>query len=148
MVHGAHLTGGDGKFSLLQKKLPKNNHYFALSTTPACNPTQLPPSHKGITNSGASGFYFAPRAPVANLNPRAPTVGVRLANGRPERSVASATLTSVPSLPPAAMQGHVMPSFPDTLIGLGPFADLGCQIVFTKTAVSIIHPDGHSILEG
>jgi hypothetical protein len=46
------------------------------------------------------------------------------------------------------MQGHVMPSFPHTLIGLGPFADLGCKIVFTKTAVSVIHPDGHSILEG
>jgi len=41
-----------------------------------------------------------------------------------------------------------MPTFPHTLIGLGPFADLGCTIVFTKTAVSVIHPDGHSILEG
>ncbi len=61
-------------------------------------------------------------------------------NGLPERSVASVTL--------AAMQGHVMPSFPHTLIGLGPFANLGCQIVFIKTAVSVIHPDGHSILEG
>jgi hypothetical protein len=46
------------------------------------------------------------------------------------------------------MQGHVMPSFPHTLIRLGPFADLGCQIVFTKMAVSVTHPDGHSILEG
>jgi hypothetical protein len=46
------------------------------------------------------------------------------------------------------MQGHVMPSFPHTLIGLGPFANLGCQIVFTKTAVSVTHPDGHIILEG
>ncbi len=41
-----------------------------------------------------------------------------------------------------------MPSFPHTLIGLGPFADLGCQILFTKTAVSVIHPDGHTILKG
>ncbi len=41
-----------------------------------------------------------------------------------------------------------MPSFPHTLIGLGPFADLGCFIVFTKTAVNIIDPDGQSILEG
>ncbi len=41
-----------------------------------------------------------------------------------------------------------MPSFPHTLIGLGPFANLGCQIVFTKTAVSVIHLDGHSILDG
>jgi hypothetical protein len=41
-----------------------------------------------------------------------------------------------------------MPSFPHTLIGLGPFADLGCQIVFSKHAVLVIHPDGHSILDG
>jgi hypothetical protein len=41
-----------------------------------------------------------------------------------------------------------MPSFPHTLIGLDPFANLGCQIVFTKTAVSVIHPEGHTILEG
>jgi hypothetical protein len=41
-----------------------------------------------------------------------------------------------------------MPSFPHTLIGLGPFTNLGCQILFTKTAVSVIHPDGHTILKG
>jgi hypothetical protein len=46
------------------------------------------------------------------------------------------------------MQGHVMPSFPHTLTGLGLFANLGCQILFTKMAVSIIHPDGLTILEG
>jgi hypothetical protein len=41
-----------------------------------------------------------------------------------------------------------MPSFPHTLIGLGPFADLDCKIVFTKTAVTVYHPDGHPILAG
>jgi hypothetical protein len=46
------------------------------------------------------------------------------------------------------MQGHVMPSFPHTLIGLGLFTNLGCKILFTKTAVSIIHPDRHTILKG
>jgi hypothetical protein len=56
---------------------------------------------------------------VTDLNPKAPTVGIRVVNGRPERSVASATLASALSLPPAAMQGHVMPSFPHTLIGVG-----------------------------
>ena len=128
--------------------LLKNNYYFALSSTAASNPTQLPPSHTGIADSGASGIYFASNAPVANLNYSAPAIGVRVANGLPVTSVASATLAATPSLPPAAMQGHVMPSFPHTLIGLGPFADLGCKIVFTKMAVSVIHPDGHSILEG
>jgi len=41
-----------------------------------------------------------------------------------------------------------MPAFPHTLIGLGPFADLGCKIVFTKTSVTVYHPDGHPILSG
>jgi hypothetical protein len=126
----------------------KNNYYFALSTPSSCNPTNLPSSHTGIADSGASGIYFSPNAPVTNLNSLAPAVGVRVANGLPVTSVASATLASTPSLPPDAMQGHVMPSFPHTLIGLGPFANLGCKIVFTKPAVSVIHLDGHSILEG
>jgi len=46
------------------------------------------------------------------------------------------------------MTGHVMPAFPDTLIGLGPVADLGCKIVFTKTSVTVFHPDGHPLLLG
>jgi hypothetical protein len=41
-----------------------------------------------------------------------------------------------------------MPAFPHTLIGLGPFADLGCKIVFTKTSVTVYHPDGYPILLG
>ena len=126
----------------------KNNYYFALSTSSACNATNLPPSRTGIADSGASGFFFTPDAPVANLDHQAPTIGVCVANGLPERSVASATLASASSLPAEAMQGHVMPSFPHTLIGLGPFADLGYTIVFTKTAVSVFHPDDHSILDG
>ena len=53
-----------------------------------------------------------------------------------------------PFTPSAAKSGHVMPSFPHTLIGLGPFADLGCNIVFTKTSVIVYHPDGHPSLSG
>ena len=71
-----------------------------------------------------------------------------MANGLPKCSVASTTLASALSLPQAAMLGHVMPSFPHTLIGLGPFADQGCSIVFTKTAVTVYHPDGHPVLSG
>jgi hypothetical protein len=127
--------------------LCQNNYYFALSTPSSCNPTNLPTSHTGIADSGASGIYFAPNTLVASVNPTAPSIGVRMANSLPVQSVASATLASAPSLPPAAMQGHVMPSFPHTLIGLGPFANLGCRIVFSKHAV-FIHPDGHSILDG
>jgi hypothetical protein len=107
-------------------ELLKNNYYFALSTASASNPTQLPSSHTGIANSGASGFYFVLNAPIANINSRAPAIGVQVANGLPVRSIASATLASVPSLLFAAMHEHVIPSFPHTLVGLGPFANQGC----------------------
>jgi len=102
----------------------KNNYYYALTSESVPNsPPNILPSHTGIADSGTTDFYFAPDAPITNYNPQAPTVGVRVANGRSERSVASATLALAPSLPQAAMSGHVMPSFPHTLIGLGPFAD-------------------------
>ena len=113
----------------------KNNYYYALSTDDkvASNPPQLPISHTGIADSGASGFFFTDYSPTANRNQHAPTIGVRMANGRAEHSIASATLELVPLLPTAAMQGHVMPSFTNSLIGLGPFVDMGCTVVFTAT---------------
>ncbi len=129
-------------------ELLKNNFYFALSTASASNPTRLTSSHTGITDLDASGFYFATDAPVANINFRASAIGVQVANGLPVRSIASATLASVPYLPSAAMHGHVMPSFPHTLVGLGPFAEQGCQIVFTKDDITIIDPHGQCILKG
>ena len=46
------------------------------------------------------------------------------------------------------MQGHVMPSFTNSLIWLGPFVDMGYTVVFTATSVLVVHPDGHSILDG
>jgi hypothetical protein len=129
--------------------LCKNNHYYALATEFVPNPPPtLPAHHTGIANSGASGFYFSPNAPVANYNPQALTFGVGMANSCPKRSVASATLVSASSLPPAALSGHVMPTFPYTLIGLGPFANQDCTIVFTRTSVTVYHPDGHPILSG
>ena len=73
---------------------------------------------------------------------------VQVANGLPETSVASASLASITALIPEALRGQVMSSFPHTLIGLGPFSHLGYKIVFTKTGVLVVHPEGQSILEG
>ncbi len=114
--------------------IPPNSHLLTSDT--------------GIANSSASGFYFAPGAHVANINIWAPAIGVEVVNGLPVCSIASATLASVPSLSAAAMQGHVMPLFSHTLVGLGPFADQGCQIVFTKDDVIVIDLDGQCILQG
>jgi hypothetical protein len=86
---------------------------------PASIPTStFPHQHTDITNSGSIAFYISCGAPVANYNPHAPTVSVTVANGCPKQSVASATLASVPTLSLSTMWGHVMPSFPHTLIGL------------------------------
>jgi hypothetical protein len=111
-------------------------------------PPTLPTHHTGIVNSSSSGFYFAPDAPVANYNPQTPAVGVRVANGCPERLVAIVTLSSATSLPPAALLGHVMLNFPHTLIGLGLFANQDCTIFVTRTLVTVDHPDGGPILSG
>jgi hypothetical protein len=71
-----------------------------------------------------------------------------VANGHPKRLVASATLASATTLPLAALLGHVMPNFPHTLIGLGLFANQDCTIIFTRTTVTVYHPDGHPIFSG
>jgi hypothetical protein len=39
-----------------------------------------------------------------------------------------------------------MPSFPHTLIGMGPFANQGCKILFDKTLVTVNHPNGYPML--
>jgi hypothetical protein len=129
--------------------LLKNNYNYALSTPLPCNLTNFPSSSRtGIANSGVSSIYFAPNAHIANLNPQAPAAGLQMANALLVRLVASVTFASAPYLPPVAMQGHVMPPSPHTLAGLGPFANLDCMIIFTKTEVSVIHPKGHCILKG
>jgi hypothetical protein len=68
--------------------------------------------HTGIADSGSSSFYFSHGIPVANYNLRAPTVGVTVANGYPEYSVASAALASVSRFPQQqcrAMSCHLFP---------------------------------------
>jgi hypothetical protein len=70
--------------------LCKNNYYNALASEYVPNPPpHIPPSHTGIADSGASSFYFAPNAPVTNYSSLAPKIGVRVANGLPERWVAA-----------------------------------------------------------
>jgi hypothetical protein len=108
----------------------------------------LPTHHTGITDSGSNGYYFMPDAPVTTCNPQAPTIKVRTTNGHPKRSMASTTLASATALPPTASLGHVMPNFPHTLIGLEPFANQDCTIIFAQAAVTVYHPDGHPILSG
>ncbi len=73
---------------------------------------------------------------------------VRLANGTAVVSIASGSLASVPNLLQADMTGHVMDGFPLTLLGLVPFFEADCYVVFTKTAVTIFNQHHQAILTG
>ncbi len=77
-----------------------------------------------------------------------PTIKVQVANGTPVRSIACAKLASVPDLPAASQVGHIMPGFPHNLIGLAPFVDAGCQVIFTQTLVIAFDANNKAILIG
>jgi hypothetical protein len=106
---------------------------LAVTTLDSSTPTQLPPNNdSSIADSGSMGFYFCPDAPVNNYDATAPGIEVQVANGTPVQSIASAKLASVPDLPTSSQAGHAMAGFPHSLIGLAPFVDAGCQVIFTK----------------
>jgi hypothetical protein len=83
-----------------------------------------------------------------NYDATAPTIRVRIANGTPVHSIASGELALVTALPSASRKGHVMVGFPHSLIGLAPFVDASCQVLFTDTAIIAFDRDGKVILEG
>jgi hypothetical protein len=106
---------------------------LAVTTLGSYNPTQLPPDNESnIADSGSTGYYFGPVAPISNYDATVPTIEVQEAIGTPVQSIASAELASVPDLPASSRVGHIMPGFSHILIELAPLVDAGCQVIFTK----------------
>jgi hypothetical protein len=60
----------------------ENNNLFnllkvAVSTLGSCNPTQPPPNNESsVADSGLTGYYFGPDAPVSNYVATVPTIEV------------------------------------------------------------------------
>jgi hypothetical protein len=122
---------------------------LALTTFTGRNPTPHPPDiSSGIANSGSSGVYFPPGAPVTNYDVTTPTIGFRVANSTPVQSIASGELALVTALPPASRKGHIMAGFPHSLIELAPFVNVVCCVLFSGTALIAFDWDGKVILEG
>ena len=44
--------------------------------------------------------------------------------------------------------GYIMPTFTNTLIGIGPICDANCTVVFKKQGVAVISTEGKPILQG
>ena len=129
-----------------------NNKKLAFTTLTSRNPST--PHHPTKTlalqtqDPPISHIYFAPGALVTNYDAIAPTIGVPVANGTTVYSITSGELASVTALPPASRNGHIMAGFPHFLIGLAPFVDAGCRVLFTDTAVIAFDRNGKVILEG
>ena len=83
-----------------------------------------------IVDSGASGWYFNPGAPVSRVNQAAEKVRVGTAVGHAVESEASCKLP-LPDIPPDLF-GNIMPGFRHNLLGIGNLCNKDCRVVFTK----------------
>ena len=97
-----------------------------LTYTPTQNEQQehiLPQQHTVIVDSVATHIYISPTAPHEPTDTSAATIKVGTYNGQVEKSAAKATL-SIPKLAEDfPTTGYIMPSFTNTLIGVGPICD-------------------------
>ena len=99
-------------------------------------------------DSGASGLYFSPNAPVANINPAAPAIAVGAAKGQVQRLTATGQL-ALPNLPNTfPSTGHIMPGFNHTLLLVGPICDSDCTVTFSRDAVVVCDATNRTILTG
>ena len=108
----------------------------------------LPQQHIGIVDSGATHLYIAPTAPHGPLYTSDATIKVGTANGQVETSAAKATLPISQLSEEFPMTGYIMPSFTNTLIGVGPICDENYTVVFNKRDVTVLLPEGKPILRG
>ena len=92
--------------------------------------TKLTKQDTAIVDSGASGWYFTPDAPVFNVHKTAATICVSTATGQAQESGASCELP-LTDLPPGLF-GHVISGFKHNLLGIGNLCDKDCKVLFTK----------------
>eukprot|EP00804_Cyclotella_cryptica_P005045 CCRYP_017574-RA/>CCRYP_017574-RA protein AED:0.36 eAED:0.36 QI:0/0/0/1/1/1/3/0/447 len=104
-------------------------------------------SDMAIADTGASGHYFLPEAPLTNINAHAPRTTIRTATGQPLYSTGTATL-NLPTIPPATQHGHIVPGLTHNLISIGTLCDAGCTALFTANALTVTDAAGTTILSG
>ena len=99
-------------------------------------------------DSGATHMYIAPNAPYGKMDTTEKQIRVGTANVQVASSTATATLT-IPQLnADLPKKGYIMPTFTNTLIGVGPICDTNCTVVFKKEDVTVLSPQGKPILQG
>ena len=74
-------------------------------------------------DSGATHLYIAPNTTYGQLNTNAKKIRVGAANGQVAISTAKATLPIPQLAADFPTTGYIMPTFTNTLIGIGPICD-------------------------
>ena len=109
---------------------------------------RLPPDKTGIVDSGSTHMYIAPNAPYGKMNTREKQIRVGTVNGQVASSIATATLPISQLNADFPTKGYIMPTFTNTLIGVGPICDANCTVVLRKEDVTVLSPQGKPILQG
>ena len=83
---------------------------------------------------------------MTNANPNAPKVTVSTATGQRQCLTGTAD-HAIPDLPPGfPREGHAMPGFQQSLIGVGPICDAGFTVTFLSMDVVICNKNQTAIL--
>ena len=102
----------------------------------------------GIVDSGATQLHISPSAPHGTPNTSASQISVGTATGNVYRSPGTAKMP-IPKLEADfPTTGYIMPSFTNTLVGVGPICDAECTVLFTNQDVTVLSPGGKPILTG
>ena len=99
-------------------------------------------------DSGATHLYIAPNAPSGQLDTTAKKISIGTANLQVAISTAKATLPIPQLAADFPTMGYIMPTFTNTLIGVGTICDANFTVVFRKEDVTVMSPDGKPILQG
>ena len=108
----------------------------------------LPNQHTGIVDSGATYLYISPTVSHWPPDISASKIKVGTANGQVETSAAKATLPIPQLAEDFPTTGYIMPSFTNTLIGVGPIYYANCTVIFKKKYVTVLSPEGKKVLTG
>ena len=113
---------------------PTNNAYLSNKTY-----KHLPPEQTGLVDSGATHIYIAPNAPYEKMDTTGNNIKVGTGNGQVGNYTAMATLPIPQVKTDFLTKGYNMPTFTNTLIGVGPIFDANCTVLFKRKTLQYSH---------
>ena len=106
--------------------------------------TTLGSSPPTLIDSGSTGHYFAPTAPLHNVKPARTPIKVQVASQQHMHSTHTAELP-IKGLPTNATVAHIFPNIHTSLLAVAPLCNNGYQVTFDKLECVIYLPNGNVI---